>query len=65
MNPIFAQALAPWTPPDPPITLSSGRTIVHTREPNGSQRATPTTGDYALTRAEWAEYTEAMQYEPK
>lgn len=38
------------------IALSSGRVITHTREPNGSQLATPITGNYAMTNAEWAEY---------
>ena len=38
------------------VTLSSGRIIAHTREPNGSQLATPTTGSYAMTNEEWLEY---------
>jgi hypothetical protein len=40
----------------PDIELSSGRVIRHTREPNGSQLATPTTGSYAMTDEEWLEY---------
>ena len=44
MHPIFKQALAPWAPPAGPVTLASGRVVVHTREPNGAQRATPTPG---------------------
>ena len=40
----------------PNITLSSGRVVVHTREPNGSTLATPTPGYYAFTSAESAEY---------
>ena len=38
------------------ITLSTGRVVVHTREPNGSTLATPTPGDYAMTPAEHADY---------
>lgn len=38
------------------ITLSTGRFVVHTNEPNGSTLATPTPGDTAFTRAEHAEY---------
>lgn len=38
------------------VTLSSGRTIRHTRAPNGSQDATPTTGPDSMTESEWAEY---------
>jgi hypothetical protein len=38
------------------VTLSSGRVIAHTREPNGSQLATPTTGPVEMTEAEWREY---------
>jgi hypothetical protein len=38
------------------ITLSTGRIVVHTPEPNGSTLATPTPGDYAMTRAEYADY---------
>lgn len=38
------------------IKLSTGRIIRHTRMPNGAQDATPTTGDIAMTHAEWAEY---------
>ena len=56
MNPIFEQALAPWTPPAPPVILATGRVVVHTRQPNGSQLATPTPGPYEMTPAEWAEY---------
>jgi hypothetical protein len=42
------------------ITLSSGRVITHTREPNGSQLATPTTGFYEMTNAEWIEYCDIV-----
>jgi len=56
LHPIFERALAPWAPPAGPVTLASGRVVVHTREPNGAQRATPTPGAYAMTPAEWAEY---------
>jgi hypothetical protein len=42
------------------ITLSSDRVITHTREPNGSQLATPTTGYYAMTNAEFAEYCDIV-----
>jgi len=38
------------------VTLSSGRVITHTREPNGSQLATPTTGPVEMTNKEWLEY---------
>ncbi len=38
------------------ITLSSGRTVRHSRMANGAQRVTPTTGPEELTEAEWDEY---------
>ena len=41
----------------PPVNLTSGRTILHRREPNGSQFAFPagdTSGE--MTAAEWDEY---------
>jgi hypothetical protein len=38
------------------ITLTTGRIVVHTRQPNGSTLATPTPGYYAFTREENAEY---------
>jgi hypothetical protein len=38
------------------ITLSNGRTVIHTKEPNGSTLATPTPGDYAFTKDESKEY---------
>jgi len=56
MHPIFKEALAPYAPPAPPVTLSTGRVVVHTRQPNGAQLATPTPGSYSMTPAEWAEY---------
>lgn len=40
---------------------STGRTVRHTRESNGSQLATPTTGYYALTHAEWEEYCQIVR----
>ena len=40
----------------PNITLSTGRVVVHTPEPNGSTLATPTPGHYAFTPAEYADY---------
>lgn len=43
--------------PDPDMVLSSGRTVRHTREPNGAQLASIVgnpTGE--MTRAEWEEY---------
>jgi hypothetical protein len=43
-------------PPRAYIKLSSGRIIAHTREENGCQLATPTTGDASMTDAEWEEY---------
>ena len=45
------------------IALSSGRLIAHTRENNGAQLATPTTGSYAMTNAEWVEYCEIINSE--
>ena len=39
------------------ITLSTGRVVVHTRQPNGSTLATPTPGYYAFNSAEYAEYS--------
>ena len=53
MHPIFKEALAPFAPP---VILSTGRVVVHTRQPNGSQLATPTPGSYSMTPAEWTEY---------
>lgn len=53
---ILQYALKPFAPPAPPVTLSTGRVVVHTRQPNGSQLATPTPGSYSMTPAEWAEY---------
>jgi hypothetical protein len=47
------------------VTLSSGRVIAHTREPNGSQLATPTTGSYAMTDDEWLEYVSIINPKDK
>ena len=47
------------------VTLSSGRVIAHTREPNGSQLATPTTGYYAMTDDEWLEYVSIINPKDK
>jgi hypothetical protein len=45
------------------IQLTSGRTITHTLMPNGATDATPTSGYYSMTRAEYAEYiTRAFPY---
>lgn len=38
------------------VLLSSGRTILHSRMPNGAQRAEPSTGANSMTNAEWEEY---------
>jgi hypothetical protein len=38
------------------ITLSTGRVVVHTPEPNGSTLATPTPGAASFTQAEYADY---------
>jgi hypothetical protein len=38
------------------IQLTSGRTITHTLMLNGAQDARPTSGYYAMTHAEYAEY---------
>ena len=40
----------------PNITLSTGRTITHSRMANGAQFAQPTTGPVEMTDAEWDEY---------
>jgi hypothetical protein len=40
----------------PDILLSTGRVVVHSRQANGSQLATPTPGYHAMTSAEWVEY---------
>lgn len=40
----------------PNILLSTGRVVVHSRQANGSQLATPTPGYYAMTPAESVEY---------
>jgi hypothetical protein len=47
------------------VTLSSGRVIAHTREPNGSQLATPTTGSNAMTNDEWLEYVSIINPKDK
>jgi hypothetical protein len=45
------------------IQLTSGRTITHTLMPNGATDATPTSGYYSMTHAEYAEYiTKAFPY---
>jgi hypothetical protein len=46
------------------VVLCSGRTIAHTEEPNGSQRATPTTGPEEMTESEWQEYCQAVLPRP-
>jgi len=38
------------------IKLSTGRIIRHTREANGAQRATPTSGNPEMCENEWVEY---------
>lgn len=43
-------------PVEPDITLSTGRVIVHVRQPNGSQLAMATTGSVGLTEEESQEY---------
>jgi hypothetical protein len=40
----------------PDILLSTGRVVVHSRQANGSQLATPTPGYYAMTPEESMEY---------
>lgn len=44
-----------------PVTLSTGRIVIHTREPNGCQLATPTPGSYEMTNDEWEEYCEIIR----
>lgn len=44
----------------PPVMLSTGRMIVHTRLANGAEGATPNKGPAELTEAEWAEYTQLI-----
>ena len=43
------------------ITLSTGRVVVHTRQPNGSTLATPTPGYYAFTHDEYDEYDRIVE----
>jgi hypothetical protein len=38
------------------ITLSTGRIVVHTPEPNGATLATPTPGPASFTPTEYADY---------
>lgn len=40
----------------PFVLLSTGRIVVHERQSNGSQLATPTPGSTVMTEAEWQEY---------
>lgn len=40
----------------PPVALSSGRLIIHSRDDAGAQRAIPDTGAAEMTEAEWNEY---------
>jgi hypothetical protein len=47
--------------PAPDIRLSTGRTVRHTPELNGSQRATPTPGSNAMTPEEWLEYCDVVR----
>jgi hypothetical protein len=49
--------------PAPDIRLSTGRTVRHTPELNGSQRATPTPGMNAMTPEEWLEYCSVVRQE--
>lgn len=42
------------------VKLSTGRTVVHSRLPNGAQQATPTPGSDTMTPAEWAEYCDTV-----
>lgn len=56
-----ATAPTPALPqPTPPVMLSTGRMIVHTRLANGAEGATPNKGPAELTEAEWAEYTQLI-----
>lgn len=43
----------------PPVTLSTGSVIVHSRMPNGATAADRTDGE-PLTHAEWEEYCALM-----
>ena len=45
------------------ILLSSGRTVKHTPQPNGSQFGTPTPGPREMTPAEWIEYCDRVRTE--
>jgi hypothetical protein len=47
------------------ILLSSGRVIGHQRQENGSQLATPLTGNYELTNEEWIEYCSIIDSKEK
>lgn len=42
------------------IKLTSGRIIIHTRNDNGSQQATPIPGSEYMTEAEWSEYCDLL-----
>jgi hypothetical protein len=47
------------------ILLSSGRVIGHQRQENGSQLATPLTGNYEMTSDEWVEYCAIINLKEK
>ena len=64
MHPIFAQALAPWTPPPPPAELVTRALILALTAPD-AQRAQ----ECADMAEHWAQVeacrAEAMQYDAK
>lgn len=48
----------------PDLLLSTGRTVKHTPQPNGSQLATPTPGPEEMTVNEWLEYCDLVRPRP-
>ena len=48
----------------PDLKLSTGRTVKHALQPNGSQLATPTPGPEEMTPEEWGEYCDLIARGP-
>ena len=46
---------------NPDLTLSTGRIVKHSEQPDGSQLATPTPGPKEMTPAEWFEYCDRLR----
>ena len=46
-----------------PVRLSTGRTVIHYRLPNGAQAADIAGSNPEMTEAEWLEYCEVLRKE--